>query len=93
MPDADTVWLAPLTQLFALLERTGFAVRWTEELSDSHREMADALTQAYADDRAAIAAEVGEPAVAELLAAHRLWVDWLGTGRVRKFAVVAEKRT
>ena len=93
MPDADTVWLAPLNQLLALLERTGFAVPWTEEWSDSHREMADALTEAYAEDRAAIAAEVGERAVAELLAAHRLWVDWLGTGRVRKFAIVAEKLT
>jgi len=27
-----------------------------------------------------------------LIAAHELWSDWLGCGRVRKFALVAEKR-
>jgi sarcosine/dimethylglycine N-methyltransferase len=93
MPDADTVWLVPLTDLHAMLERTGFAVRSTVECSDSHREMVHALTKAYTDDRAAIAAEVGHRAVDELLAAHRLWGDWLDTGRVRKFAIVAEKVT
>jgi hypothetical protein len=30
--------------------------------------------------------------VAELIAAHQLWADWLGARRVRKYAVVAEKR-
>jgi hypothetical protein len=30
--------------------------------------------------------------VTELIAAHELWSDWLGRGRVRKFALVAEKR-
>ena len=30
-------------------------------------------------------------ALEELLAAHRLWSDWLRDGRVRKFAFVAEK--
>jgi|BarGraNGADG00212_1021973.scaffolds.fasta_scaffold84528_2 hypothetical protein len=28
----------------------------------------------------------------ELLAAHRLWSDWLREGRVRKIAFVAEKQ-
>ena len=31
-------------------------------------------------------------ALEELLAAHRLWSDWLRDGRVRKLAFVAEKR-
>ncbi len=53
--------------------------------------MADALIDAFAADRSAIAAEVGDRALDELLAAHRLWSDWLRDGRVRKFAVVAEK--
>ena len=26
-----------------------------------------------------------------LLAAHRLWIEWLDKGRVRKFALVAER--
>jgi hypothetical protein len=29
-------------------------------------------------------------ALDELLTAHRLWIEWLGEGRVRKLAVVAE---
>ena len=41
--------------------------------------------------RSAIASALGDRAVDDLLAAHRLWSDWLRTGRVRKFAVVAEK--
>ena len=27
----------------------------------------------------------------ELLAAHRLWSEWLATGRVRKLALVTER--
>jgi sarcosine/dimethylglycine N-methyltransferase len=91
MPDADTVWLVPLPDLLPALERNGFRVRWTEERSDPHREMVDSLIVAYASDRSAIAAEVGDQAVDELLAAHLLWSDWLRTGRVRKFAIVAER--
>ena len=93
MPDADTVWLMSLPDLLALLEQSGFRVQWTEECSGRHREMVAALTEAYAADRVDIAAEVGERAVDELLAAHRLWGEWLGHGRVRKFAIVAEKVT
>ena len=91
MPDADTVWLVPMADLVESLEQAGLRVRWTEECSGTHREMAHALTESYAADRVTIAAEVGERAVDELLAAHRLWGEWLGNGRVRKFAIVAEK--
>lgn len=91
MPDADTVWLVPLPQLVRSLRRVGLHVRWMTECTRSHRATAVALTRAYAEDRAAIAARVGERAVDELVAAHRLWSAWLGSGRVRKFAVVAEK--
>ena len=38
-----------------------------------------------------LTASVGGRAVDELLAAHRLWSGWLAAGRVRKFALVAEK--
>ena len=37
MPDADTVWLTPLDELRALLERAGLTVRWQEDHSASHR--------------------------------------------------------
>ena len=92
MPDADTVWLTPLEEMRALLERAGLVVRWQDDCSRSHRAMADSLTDAFAADATAIAAQIGRPALDELLAAHRLWSDWLATGRVRKFAFVAEKR-
>ena len=38
-----------------------------------------------------IAAQIGRRALDELLAAHRLWIDWLDEGRVRKLALVAER--
>ena len=53
--------------------------------------MADSLSDAFAADAAEIAAQIGRRALDELLAAHRLWSDWLQEGRVRKLALVAEK--
>jgi len=91
MPDADTVWPAPLDELGGTLERAGLAVRWHEDWSAAHRATADSLLEAFAGDEAAIAAGIGRRGLDELLAAHRLWSEWLGTGRVRKLAVVAEK--
>jgi SAM-dependent methyltransferase len=91
MPDADTVWLLPLSRLHSSLEQAGLRVDWVEELSGAHLEMAGSLIDAFAADRSAIAAEIGDRALDELLAAHRLWRDWLRDGRVRKFAAVAEK--
>ena len=91
MPDADTVWLLPLPLLHSFLEQVGLRVGWVEECSEAHREMADSLIDAFAADRSAIAAAVGDRALDELLAAHRLWSEWLRDGRVRKFACVAEK--
>jgi sarcosine/dimethylglycine N-methyltransferase len=90
MPDADTVWPVPLPELIACLERVGRRVCWQEERSESHQEVIDALTEAFVADASAIAACVGRRALDELVAAHRLWGDWLRDGRIRKFAVVAE---
>ena len=53
--------------------------------------MAESLIDAFAADATAIAAQIGRRALDELLAAHRLWSDWLESGRVRKFAFVAER--
>ena len=91
MPDADTVWLTPLEEMRRLLERAGLIVRWQDDSSPSHRAIADRLIDAFAADATAIASQIGRPALDELLAAHRLWSEWLGTGRVRKFAFVAQK--
>ena len=91
MPDADTVWLTPLEEMAASLERAGLVVTSREDHSGAHRETALALARAFADDAEWIAAQIGRRALDELLAAHRLWIEWLGEGRVRKFAVVAER--
>ncbi len=91
MPDADTVWLTPLPDLLAGLERAGLAVRWQEDCSRAHLAAAESLAAAFAADAVAIAALIGDQALEELLAAHRLWIGWLRSGRVRKVAVVAEK--
>lgn len=91
MPDADTVWLVPLTEMLSMLSDAGFSVDWRTEYTRSHQAMAESLTDAYAARAANITAEVGERALDELLAAHRLWADWLRAGRVRKFAIVASK--
>ena len=53
--------------------------------------MAQALADAFAADAEDIAAQIGRRALDELLAAHRLWIEWLDEGRVRKFALVAER--
>jgi hypothetical protein len=91
MPDADTVWLTPLHEMLTCLERAGLVVRWQDDCSRSHRAVADSLTEAFAADATDIAAQIGRRALEELLAAHRLWSDWLREGRVRKIALVAEK--
>lgn len=91
MPDADTVWLTSLPDMLACLDRAGLVVRWQEDRSRSHRAMADSLRDSFAADAPNIAAQIGRPALDELLAAHRLWSEWLREGRVRKLAFVTEK--
>src|SRR3954462_7903476 len=84
MPDADTVWLTPLDEIVALLERAGLVVTWQEDHSRRHRATARALAGAFAADAAGIARQIGRRALDELLAAHRLWVEWLGAGGGRQ---------
>ena len=91
MPDADTVWLTSIDDMAASLERVGLLVTWHEDHSAAHGAMARALAEAFAADAEAIAAQIGERAVEELLAAHRLWAEWLDAGRMRKLAVVAQR--
>ncbi|QEC50610.1 class I SAM-dependent methyltransferase [Baekduia soli] len=91
MPAADTVWPAPLAEVAALLEAAGLVLTWQEDRSAAHRATAQALAEAFAADAAHIAAQLGRRALDDLLAAHRLWIDWLRTGRVRKLALVAQR--
>jgi SAM-dependent methyltransferase len=89
MPDADTVFVTPLDELRATLVRAGLEITWQADLSAAHRATAAALRDAYTADAQAVTDHLGEQALADLLAAHGLWIDWLGSGRVRKLALVA----
>ena len=92
MPAADTVWPIELAELTDVLGNAGLTVIWQQEYSSSHHEIATALLRSYRADSAQIVAQIGPQATAELITAHQLWGDWLGSGRVRKFAMVAEKQ-
>jgi SAM-dependent methyltransferase len=91
MPAADTVWLIELAELTDVLGGAGLTVIWQQEYSSSHQATATALLRRYRADSPQIAEQIGTPAAADLITAHRLWTDWLGSGRVRKFAMVAQK--
>jgi SAM-dependent methyltransferase len=92
MPAADTVWPIELAELTGVLRTAGLAVTWQQEYSSSHHAIATALLRCYRADSPQIAGQIGKQATAELITAHQLWSDWLGSGRVRKFAMVAEKQ-
>ena len=92
MPGADTVWPIELAELMGLLRNAGLTVIWRQEYSSSHHVIATALLRCYRADSAQIAGQIGTQATAELITAHQLWSDWLGSGRVRKFAMIAEKQ-
>ena len=91
MPDADTVWLTPLDEIVGSLERAGIAVKWQEDHSQAHGATAQALSEAFAADAENITTQIGRRALDDLLAAHRLWIEWLTGGRVRKLALVTER--
>jgi SAM-dependent methyltransferase len=92
MPDADTVWLIREAELIALLGEVGLTVTWQGDCTAAHLSTATALLEAFRADADEIAHQVGTRATTELITAHQLWCDWLGSGRVRKLALVAEKR-
>lgn len=91
MPAADTVWPVPLAELVSCLSQASLRVSWVGECTRAHQLVAESLLHSYGSERAAISAELGEDVVDDLLSSHRLWARWLSTGRVRKFAVVAER--
>jgi ubiquinone/menaquinone biosynthesis C-methylase UbiE len=92
MPGADTVWPIELAELTGVLRDAGLTVIWRQECSSSHHATATALLRRYQADSPQIAGQIGTQATAELITAHQLWSDWLGSGRVRKFAMVGEKQ-
>jgi sarcosine/dimethylglycine N-methyltransferase len=91
MPDADTVWLTPMAEMLGCLHAAGLQVRWQSDVSEQHRDIAEAMTGAFRAHAQRIMPVIGPHAFDDLVTAHVLWVDWLRTGRARKFAVVSEK--
>ena len=91
MPAADTVWLIPLDEMHALLARSrshGSLGRGLERVAPRGGGGAGGRLRRRLDgDRVAN----GPPSAGRALVAHRLWSEWLATGRVRKFALVAER--
>ncbi len=92
MPGADTVWPIELAEVTCVLRNAGLTVIWRQDHSSSHHAIATALLRCYRADSPQIAGQIGTQATVELITAHQLWSDWLGSGRVRKFAMVAEKQ-
>jgi ubiquinone/menaquinone biosynthesis C-methylase UbiE len=92
MPAADTVWPIELAELTGVLRRAGLTVIWQQEYSSAHHAIATALHRCYRADSSRIAGQIGTQATKDLITAHQLWSDWLGSGRVRKFAMVAENQ-
>jgi SAM-dependent methyltransferase len=91
MPNADTVWPAPLDEVRAMALDAGLEIRWEADHTGSHAATARALHDAFAADGERIEAVLGRQALDDLCAAHSLWAAWLASGRVRKIAVVAER--
>jgi SAM-dependent methyltransferase len=91
LPDADTVWLTPLAHMLGCLHAAGLQVRWQSDFSEQHRDIAESMTGALRAKAQSITSVIGPQAFDDLVTAHVLWVDWLRTGRARKFAVVSEK--
>jgi hypothetical protein len=79
-------------KLTGVLREAGLTVKWRLEYSSSHQATAVALLRCYRADSLQVAAQFGTRATADLITSHRLWSDWLDSGRVRKFAMVAEEQ-
>jgi SAM-dependent methyltransferase len=92
MPDADTVWPVELADLTAMLEAAGLTLVRQEDWTAAHAGTAAALLWRFRAEEAGIAERIGAAAVRELIEAHERWVEWLGSRRVRKLALVAERR-
>jgi hypothetical protein len=60
MPDGETVWLTPLDEMRACLDRAGLAVTWHEDHSRAHGATARALAGAFAADAENIASQIVE---------------------------------
>jgi SAM-dependent methyltransferase len=91
MPESGTVWLTPLRHLQSELRAAGMTVTLQVDCSHVHQAIAQRLFEELRADAADIAGQLGAATLDSLVTAHRLWSEWLRSGRVRKFAIVAER--
>ncbi len=89
MPDADTVHLVDMRELTSLLAEVGLSVTWTTECTSAHQRIAAALLTAFRERSAQLVPQIGARALNDLVDAHQLWSDWMRSGRVRKYALIA----
>ena len=93
MPGWETVWPVTLADLGSALGDVGLHIVWHEDWTRPHEDVARALAASYTSLLATMPPGRDREAVAALVDSHRLWATWLATGRIRKVAVVAERRT
>jgi sarcosine/dimethylglycine N-methyltransferase len=91
VPEGEEFWLTSESEFRVLLEAAGFRIRWVEDHTAAHADVAVRLAAAFRRDRAAIVAALGPQTFNELVMAHERWAEWLSTRRVRKLAVVAQR--
>ncbi|MFF1879453.1 class I SAM-dependent methyltransferase [Leifsonia sp. NPDC058230] len=91
MPAADTVWPVPLDEFEKVLADAGLATESVQDDTAAHLRVVTALLAQFAANRDRIVAELGTTLTDDLFASHRLWRDWMATGRIRKFALTARR--
>jgi len=91
LPNGGTAHLLPEAAFRRALAACGFRVLSLADHTAGHAGIAARLADAFALDRAAITAAVGERAYDDAVTSHRRWAAWLDSGRVRKLAIVAAR--
>jgi SAM-dependent methyltransferase len=90
-PEGEDVWLTPEVEFRELFKAIGFQIRWVEDHTASHAEVAGRLAAALQSDRVTIVEALGSQTSNELIMAHERWAEWLRARRVRKLAVIAQR--
>lgn len=91
MPRADTVWPVTETGLDGMLADAGLVVDHVADVTAAHLTVVTALLREFAARRTAIAALLGAAAIDDLIVSHRLWAQWMASGRIRKLELVATR--
>jgi hypothetical protein len=78
-------------ELTGVPREAGLTMIGRPECSSSRHGMATAVLRCYRGDSSQIPGQIGAQATAGLITVHQMWSDWLGSGRMCKFAVAAEQ--